>query len=92
MQIAEVSIGEVKIRLQAAVCGGVLEVNPLVIQDPQLMITDPEGRGWIALILCNNQFIKNVLTPPEYVAYRQAHPWTDRAIVAPSAATAAKND
>ncbi len=55
--------------LYAPVSGKVVAVNTDLETQPELVNSDPYGKGWIAEIeISDNKEIKNLLTPEQYLA------------------------
>ncbi len=50
------------------VSGTVVEVNDRLLEEPELLNTDPYGEGWIAIIEASNPGeLKELLSPQQYI-------------------------
>ncbi len=56
--------------IYAPVAGKVVDANPNLAENPELVNTDPYGEGWLFKLLPNEiDDIENMMTPDDYEAY-----------------------
>ena len=59
--------------IYAPVAGKVVDANPELADNPELVNTDPYGEGWLFKIAPNEiDDIENMMTPDDYEAYLEA--------------------
>jgi hypothetical protein len=74
-EVAEQTTSEPSVvhRIRAAVPHGMLiEANDIAVKTPQLLATEPEGRGWICMMLAQDlsRVSRDWLSPAEYFKLR----------------------
>ena len=59
--------------IYAPVAGKVVDANPNLAENPELVNTDPYGEGWLFKLMPNEiDDIENMMTPDDYEAYLES--------------------
>jgi glycine cleavage system H protein len=63
----ELETGDDNLNIYAPVEGNVLEINPAIIENPEVMREDPYGEGWVLKIeAANSEDVKELTSGATY--------------------------